>query len=54
MYERFSCTIEALISQQELGVIVNTSKNIMNVFGYESKDLIGQNINKLIPSKMQD
>ena len=54
MYENYSCTVEVSIEQLSIGKIVKTSRNIFEVFGWKEKDLIGNNINILMPRTMQD
>ena len=54
MYENSSCTIEVSMEQINIGKIVNASRNVFDVFGLHEKDLIGNNINMLMPKTMQD
>ena len=41
------------MNDEQLGTIVSISQNAINIFKFEKKKLIGANINKIMPSKMQ-
>lgn len=45
MYEKYCVVFESRIEKNNMGIILNVSKNISKVFGYMKEDIIGQNIN---------
>jgi hypothetical protein len=53
MYSNFACSLEISTIPEELGKIISVSKNARNIFKLEEKSLIGANINKVMPLKMQ-
>lgn len=36
---------ESAVEKNRMGIIMNTSKNIEDVFGYQREAIVGQNIN---------
>ena len=54
LYSFHSCTIEISMDSQHLGTIISASRNIENVFGYNPNDAKGANINRMLPSSMQE
>lgn len=53
MYEKFCVMFESQVEKNNMGIILNVSKNITKVFGFSKEDIIGKNINEIMPKSMQ-
>lgn len=53
MFEQVCVMFESQIQKDNMGIILNVSKNITKVFGYTRETIIGQNINEIMPKSMQ-
>lgn len=53
MYSASACSIEISTKSQEIGIIISVSNNTKHIFNVNDQDLIGSNINKIMPQKMQ-
>jgi hypothetical protein len=53
MFESYCVMFESEIQKNNMGIILNVTKNITKVFGYTRETIIGQNINEIMPKSMQ-
>lgn len=54
MYAQDSCVFESAIDPMNMGIIINSSKSVKEVFGFEKNVLRSLQIHKLMPKSMQD
>lgn len=54
MYSPLSCTLEVSLNENSMGKVISASSNVLNVFGRHPGELVENNINVLMVSKMQD
>ena len=52
MYTNHVCIFESKIEEANMGVILNCSKTIKDVFGYDKNNVQNIQINKLMPKSM--
>lgn len=54
MYNKHCCLFESNIEINNMGVVLNSSKTVKEVFGFERNVLKNLNINKLMPKSMHE
>lgn len=54
IYSQSSCTFEAAVNMEQMGIVVAASKSVEAVFGYKADVIRGCNINKIMPHSMQE
>lgn len=45
MFERYCVMFESKVEKENMGIIMNATKNITRVFGFTKSAIIGENIN---------
>ena len=46
----FDASVEGIITYDKAGIIVSANAAVETIFGYKPEELVGCNINKLLPS----